>query len=141
MNNLTQLWNNIAEELVNMEKSEDFIEEVYDRFGEIFDIKDVTEYKSSALVTPFLTPAQFNYLSLAIRRAFIEGYLLSKTEQRKEQVKLLFNCYKDEPEERPNEQKKKTINDFIASAAADRDNANVSDRQRFGPSTETDIHE
>lgn len=129
MNHLTQLWNNIAEELVRVEESDDFLNDVYDKFGEIFDIKDVTEYKNSALVTPFLAPAQFNYLSLAIRRAFVEGYLLSKTEQRKEQVKLLYNCYKDEPEEKQDDKKKKTINDFIASAANDRDDADVSDRQ------------
>lgn len=121
MNNTTKLWNSVAEELVTAEQHQEFIDDVYDRFGEIFDIKDVTEYKNCALVDPFFAPAQFTYMSLAIRRAFVEGYLLCTAEQRKERVKFLFNCYKDEIQEEPDNEEKttkrrrgpRTINEFI----------------------------
>lgn len=121
MNKTTKLWNSVAEELVTAEQHQEFIDDVYDRFGEIFDIKDVTEYKNCALVDPFFAPTQFTYMSLAIRRAFVEGYLLCTAEQRKERVKFLFNCYKDElQEESDNEEKTnkrrrgpRTINEFI----------------------------
>ena len=93
MNKTTKLWNSVAEELVTAEQHQEFIDDVYDRFGEIFDIKDVTEYKNCALVDPFFAPAQFTYMSLALRRAFVEGYLLCTAEQRNERVKFLFNCY------------------------------------------------
>lgn len=121
MNKTTKLWNSVAEELVTAEQHQEFIDDVYDRFGEIFDIKDVTEYKNCALVDPFFAPAQFTYMSLAIRRAFVEGYLLCTAEQRKERVKFLFNCYKDEIQEDPDNEEKttkhrrgpRTINEFI----------------------------
>ena len=121
MNKTTKLWNRVAEELVTAEQHQEFIDDVYDRFGEIFDIKDVTEYKNCALVDPFFAPAQFTYMSLAIRRAFVEGYLLCTTEQRKERVKFLFNCYKDDIQEEPDNEEKttkrrsgpRTINEFI----------------------------
>lgn len=127
MNKTTKLWNSVAEELVTAEQHQEFIDDVYDRFGEIFDIKDVTEYKNCALVDPFFAPTQFTYMSLAIRRAFVEGYLLCTAEQRKERVKLLFNCYKDEIQEEPDNEEKttkrrrgpRTINEFIQQQQSD----------------------
>ena len=127
MNKTTKLWNSVAEELVTAEQHQEFIDDVYDRFGEIFDIKDVTEYKNCALVDPFFAPAQFTYMSLAIRRAFVEGYLLCTAEQRKERVKFLFNCYKDETQEEPDNEEKttkrrrgpRTINEFIQQQQSD----------------------
>lgn len=127
MNKTTKLWNSVAEELVTAEQHQEFIDDVYDRFGEIFDIKDVTEYKNCALVDPFFAPAQFTYMSLAIRRAFVEGYLLCTAEQRKERVKFLFNCYKDEIQEEPDNEEKttkrrrgpRTINEFIQQQQSD----------------------
>ena len=121
MNRTTKLWNSVAEELVTAEQHQEFVDDIYDRFGEIFDIKDVTEYKNCALVDPFFAPAQFTYMSLAIRRAFVEGYLLCTAEQRRERVKFLFNCYKDETEEESEHEEKatkrrrgpRTINEFI----------------------------
>jgi hypothetical protein len=127
MNKTTRLWNNIAEELVTEEQDPEFINDVYEKFGEIFDIKDVTEYKNCALVTPFFAPSQFSYMSLAIRRAFVEGYLLSMAEQKKERIKFLFNCYKDDKETITYEKKTitkrrhtpRTINDYLAKQSPD----------------------
>ena len=126
MNKTTALWNEIAEGLVNEERDAAFIDDVYDKFGEIFDIKDLTEYKNCALVNPFFAPSQFSYMSLAIRRAFVEGYLLSAAEKRKENIKMLFNCHKDEKEKHENEKetstkskhRPRTINDYLASPQA-----------------------
>lgn len=121
MNNTARLWSRIAEELVTSEQNQDFLDDVYDRFGDIFDIKDVTEYKNCALIDPFFAPSQFQYLSLAIRRAFVEGYLLAMTEHKKNQMKLLYNCYSSDPEEIPDDEKindpakrPRAINEFIA---------------------------
>lgn len=137
MNRTTKLWNNIAEELVIEEQNKGFIDDVYDKFGEIFDIKDVTEYKNCALVTPFFAPTQFSYMSLAIRRAFVEGYLLSLAEQKRDQIKLLFNCYKDDKETITYEKKTvarrkhgpRTINDYLAKQSADLESPEFEDDQ------------
>jgi len=137
MNRTTKLWNNIAEELVIEEQNKGFIDDVYDKFGEIFDIKDVTEYKNCALVTPFFAPTQFSYMSLAIRRAFVEGYLLSLAEQKRDQIKLLFNCYKDDKETITYEKKTvarckhgpRTINDYLAKQSTDLESPEFEDDQ------------
>lgn len=121
MRNVTTWWNQIAEELVDAEKDDAFLDELYDKFGEIFDIKDVTEYKHSVAVEPYYAPSQFHYLSLAIRRAFVEGYLLARMERRHEDMAMLYNCHKGEPEKDVLDGKRKTINDYINNADDDAD--------------------
>lgn len=96
MNNLTKIWNDLTTELVDKQHSEGYLEDINKKFGEIFDIKDVTEYKAACMTEPFFTPSQFAHLSNAMRRALVEGYLLAQIERKKEDIKLLYNCYRED---------------------------------------------
>ena len=96
MNNLTKIWNDLTAELVDKQHSEGYLEDLNKKFGEIFDIKDVTEYKAACMDQPFFTPSQFAHLSNAMRRALVEGYILAQIERKKEDIKLLYNCYRED---------------------------------------------
>lgn len=96
MNNLTKIWNDLTAELVDKQHGEGYMEDLNKKFGEIFDIKDVTEYKQACMTEPFFSPQQFTHLSNAMRRALVEGYLLAQIERKKEDIKMLYNCYKED---------------------------------------------
>ena len=96
MNNLTKIWNDLTTELVDKQHNEGYLDGLNKKFGEIFDIKDVTEYKAACMTEPFFSPAQFTHLSNAMRRALVEGYLLAQIERKKEDIKMLYNCYKED---------------------------------------------
>jgi hypothetical protein len=96
MNNITKIWNELTEELVKKQEGDGYLEEINKKFGEIFDIKDVTEYKQAVMVEPFFSPQQFQHLSCAIRRALVEGYILAQVERKKDDIKMLYNCYRED---------------------------------------------
>lgn len=96
MNNITKIWDELTKEFAKKEENNKFLEEINEKFGEIFDIKDVTEYKQAVMVEPFYSPQQFQHLSCAIRRALVEGYILAQLERKKEDIKMLYNCYKED---------------------------------------------
>lgn len=121
MNKLTSMWKNIAEQLVTAEQDPGFLDDIYDKFGEVFDLKDVTEYKSCSNTDPYFSPSQFTFLSLAIRRALVEGYLLCKAEQRSDQIQLLFNCYKNEDESDEQNTTKSRNNSVCSNPICDTD--------------------
>lgn len=96
MNNITKIWDELTKEFAKKEENSKFLEEINEKFGEIFDIKDVTEYKQAVMVEPFYSPQQFQHLSCAMRRALVEGYILAQLERKKEDIKMLYNCYKED---------------------------------------------
>lgn len=96
MNNITKIWDELTKEFAKKEENNKFLEEINEKFGEIFDIKDVTEYKQAVMVEPFYSPQQFQHLSCAMRRALVEGYILAQLERKKEDIKMLYNCYKED---------------------------------------------
>ena len=96
MNNLTKIWTDLTEELVKKQQGDGYLEEINKKFGEIFDIKDVTEYKQACMTEPYFSPQQFQHLSNAMRRALVEGYILAQIERKKEDIKLLYNCYRED---------------------------------------------
>ena len=96
MNNLTKIWNDLTEELVKKQQGDGYLEEINKKFGEIFDIKDVTEYKQACMAEPYFSSQQFQHLSNAMRRALVEGYILAQIERKKEDIKLLYNCYRED---------------------------------------------
>lgn len=96
MNNITKIWNELTEELVKKQEVDGYLEEINKKFGEIFDIKDVTEYKQACMAEPYFSPQQFQHLSNAMRRALVEGYILAQIERKKEDIKLLYNCYRED---------------------------------------------
>jgi len=100
---IVKIWTKITEQLVKEEKESAGPCQLVEKFNNIFDLKDVYEYKNSICVDPFYSPRQFAYLSMSIRRAFIEGYLLAQEERRKEDAAYLYNCYKDDVKENRNE--------------------------------------
>lgn len=98
MKQLTKLWTHLNNSLSDIGCSEDFTKEVYEQFDEIFDLKDVTEYKM-AMNSDICSPSEFVRISQAMRRALVEGYLLAQMEQRKQDIKALYNCYRSELED------------------------------------------
>jgi len=95
MKEITQLWTKLSDCLFDINSNDAFIKELYDKFGEIFDLKDVYEYKNSAVLEG-MSPGQFQLTSAAMRRALVEGYLLAQMEQKKDDIKHLYNCYREE---------------------------------------------
>lgn len=114
--NLVKMWEDITEKLVEEERTRqpEEINPLLEKLADIFDRKDVYEYKNSICVDPYFSPKQFAYMSMAIRRAFIEGYMLAQAERRKEDNSMLYNCYKQDIKEEKNEESNsKSILDSI----------------------------
>lgn len=99
MKQLTKLWTQLDNCLSDMGCSEDFTNEIYKQFDEIFDLKDVYEYKR-AMSSDICSPSEFINISNAMRRALVEGYLLAQMEQRKQDIKALYNCYRQDMEDK-----------------------------------------
>ena len=59
MKNITRLWTQLADSLAEITTNQSFMTELYDKFGEIFDLKDANEYKVAASVSDVITPKQF----------------------------------------------------------------------------------
>ena len=95
MKKLTKLWSNLVDCLADVSGTETFSESVYNKFDEIFDLKDVAEYKSISDYELF-SPAEFKHTSQAMRRAFVEGYLLAQAERKKEDIITLKKCFEQE---------------------------------------------
>lgn len=95
MKKLTKLWVELNDCLADVDGDEKFTTELYDRFGEIFDRKDVLEYKTAA-ATDVMSPKQFQHTSSAMRRALVEGYLLAQMEQSRDNIQHLYKCYREE---------------------------------------------
>ena len=104
MNDLMKMWNDITEELVKEEHGTPGSMALVEKFSEIFDIKDVYEYKTAVCVDPCYSPRQFAHLSQAMKRAFIEGYVLAQRERKKADAALLYSCYKQDILENKNEE-------------------------------------
>ena len=94
MDNTTRLYRQLNNYLSAPERPVEYFEEVYDKMQGIFDIKEVAEYKNSMDVERY-TPAQFKHLTSSMKRAFIEGYLLAQMEQSRQEIRTLYNMYKD----------------------------------------------
>ena len=99
MKQLTKLWTQLDNCLSDMGCNEDFTNEIYNQFDEIFDLKDVHEYKR-AMNSDICSPSEFMNISNAMRRALVEGYLLAQMEQRKQDIKALYNCYRQDMEDK-----------------------------------------
>lgn len=92
MKPLTQLWTTLTSYLKELSDTDLFNDDLQKKLGEILDIKDAQEYKE-ATVTDVISPSQFAHTSRAMRRAFVEGYFLAQMEQRKDDIKTLYNMY------------------------------------------------
>ena len=92
MKPLTKLWNQITDSLIDLGDNDIFTKELYNKFDEIFDLKDVHEFKNAAKAD-YYTADMYMTTSNAMRRAFVEGYLLSQVEQKQENIKTLLKCY------------------------------------------------
>lgn len=102
MKQLTKLWLTIHDSLTDIGNSDEFTKELYSKFDEIFDRKEVIEYKAAAL-SDILSPSQFLTTTNAMKRALVEGYLLAQLEQRKENTKQLYKTYREDLKEKNNE--------------------------------------
>ena len=71
------------------------IDALYNKFQTIFDIKEVAEFKNAMAAEPY-TPTQFVQLASTMKRSFIEGYLLAKLEQKRKNIKIAYNMYKED---------------------------------------------
>lgn len=95
MNNTTRLYQRLRNYLTAPERPVEYFEALNDRLSDIFDLKEVAEYKNSIEVEEY-TPAQFQHLTSAIKRAFVEGYLLAQIEQSRDNLRTLYNIYRQE---------------------------------------------
>lgn len=95
MKPLTKLWNQITDSLTELGDNDTFTKELYNKFDEIFDLKDVHEFKL-ATRAEYYTADMYMSTSNAMKRAFVEGYLLSQVEQKQENIKSLLKCYSTE---------------------------------------------
>lgn len=95
MKPLTKLWNQITDSLTELGDNDTFTKELYNKFDEIFDLKDVHEFKLAARAE-YYTADMYMSTSNAMKRAFVEGYLLSQVEQKQENIKSLLKCYSTE---------------------------------------------
>ena len=93
MKKITKLWLELHNLLEDVPDMDEFNTEVFRKFGDIFDLKEVEEYKRAKDCTQ-ITPLQFSTTTDVMKRAFVEGYLLAQLEQRKEDIRDLYNIYK-----------------------------------------------
>ena len=92
MKPLTKLWNQITDSLIELGENDIFTKELYNKYDEIFNLKDVDEFKNAAKAE-YYTADMYMNTSHAMKRAFVEGYLLSQMEQKQENIKALLKCY------------------------------------------------
>jgi hypothetical protein len=92
MKNITKLWEKVKSTLAESCEKKEYNEGIYDKFGEIFKIKDVEEF-GMMCDEDVLPLAHYRHTTRAIRRALVEGYLLAQTERRQEDIKLLKKCH------------------------------------------------
>lgn len=95
MDNATRLYEQIKQYIGNQEHSLADIDTLYNKFQAIFDIKEVTEFKNAMTTEPY-TPAQFVQLASTMKRSFIEGYLLAQLEQKRKNIRQVYNMYKED---------------------------------------------
>lgn len=95
MNNTTRLYKKLRDYLEIEAQPIEYFESLYKQMSDIFDLKEVSEYKTAMTVEQY-TPAQFKHLTSSIKKAFIEGYLLAQTEQMHKDIKTLYNIYRQE---------------------------------------------
>jgi len=97
MDNTTRLYEQLKIYMNDRQQSPCYIDDLYNKFQGIFDIKEIKEYKVAANTEPY-TPAQFTHLTTAMQHAFIEGYLLAQMEEHRKTIKAMYNSYKQETE-------------------------------------------
>ena len=95
MDNTTRLYEQLKQYIGNQEHSLTNIDTLYNKFQTIFDIKEIAEFKNAMTAEPY-TPAQFVQLASTMKRSFIEGYLLAQLEQKRKDIRTLYNMYKQE---------------------------------------------
>lgn len=78
MKQVTKYWKIVSKVLEEQADKSPTIQRLLDYFEEIFDLKDVENYKEMAALSEVITPKEYNYTSTVMRRAFIEGYLLHR---------------------------------------------------------------
>lgn len=93
MKAITKLWTKMNDCLTDVGNTEEFTKEVYNKFDEIFNLKEVAEYKAAA-ITDVHSPSQFAHTTTVMKRALVEGYLLAQMEQRQADIKTLYNMYR-----------------------------------------------
>lgn len=96
MKNITRLWTQLTDSLSEVTDNKSFLSELYDKFGEIFNLKDANEYKIASSASDIISPKQFAHTSIAMQRAFVEGYLLAQMEQKHNDIKFLYQCHRKE---------------------------------------------
>jgi len=97
MDNTTRLYEQLKQYIGTSEHPISDIENLYNRFQTIFDIKEITEFKNSMTAEPY-TPTQFVHLASTMKRSFIEGYLLAQIEQKRKDIRSVYDMYKQETE-------------------------------------------
>lgn len=95
MKQLTKLWKKIVTNLEDLENDDSFYKDLADKFDEIIELKDVNEFRNIQKLD-WMNPDLFNQMISSTHRAFIEGYLLGRAEDKAEQVSLLRKCFKTE---------------------------------------------
>lgn len=94
MNNTTRLYTQLRNYLASYSIPAGYYENIYTKFQEIFERKEIEEYKNMG--TEVYPPPQFAHLHDSMRRAFVEGYLLAQMEYSRENIKAMYNTYKQE---------------------------------------------
>lgn len=99
MKKITEQWLELVTNLADIDyNTAPFITELAEKFSEIFDYKDMDEFKNADCS---MTKSTFNVLSGIMRRAFTEGYLLAQMEQKE------ANKNDERSEERPTNSRKR----------------------------------
>lgn len=95
MDNATRLYEQLKQFIGNSAQPVEDIENLYNKFQTIFDIKEIAEFKNAMGAEPY-TPAQFVHLASTMKRSFIEGYLFAQLEQKRKDIRNVYNMYKQE---------------------------------------------
>ena len=93
MKKLTKLWLELISLIEEIDDIDLFNTQIYEQFKEIFDVKEVREYKRFK-DTRIISPLEFELTTDTMKRAFVEGYLLAQMEQKRNDIKDLYNIYK-----------------------------------------------
>jgi hypothetical protein len=107
MDNTTRLYEQLKQYIGNTEHPLSDIEKLYNKFQTIFDLKEIAEFKNAMGAEPY-TPSQFVHLASSMKRSFIEGYLLAQIEQKRKDIRDVYNMYKQEQECQKIETKKES---------------------------------
>lgn len=97
MDNTTRLYEQLKLFIGNSAQPVEEIDYLYDKFQTVFDIKEIAEFKNAMTAEPY-TPNQFVHLASTMKRSFIEGYLFAQLEQRRKNIRDVYNSYKQEQE-------------------------------------------